>query len=105
MRASSHARKVQQVEATTSAAPPPRQAEAEARFARQFIRPMLTIGDACGLHDAIHLLRPKTIVALRSEWSPEVDGEPGRAKRPAEDTTRPDLVVALDVMNIPPDPA
>jgi hypothetical protein len=56
---------------------------------RQFIRPMLTIGDACGLHDAIHLLRPKTIVALRSEvvargrWRARTGQAAGRRHNPA----------------------
>lgn len=80
------------MEATTSVAAPSAQAEAEARFARQFIKPMLTIADARGLGEAVPWLRPKTIIAVPTE-------------RSSDDTARPDLVVALDVMGTSQDPA
>src|SRR4051812_30874466 len=91
-----------QVEATTSAAPLPAEGEAEARFASQFIQPRLTIADACGLQTPMHWLRPKAVIDLQSALSSAVAGDP---ERWPENATRPDLVVAFDIMDKLPDPA
>jgi hypothetical protein len=92
------------VKAPTSPEPPPDRGEAEARFASQFIRPMLAIGDACGLQGAMHNLRPKTVIGLQNELSSPADGDREHAQRASENASRPDLVVAFDVMDRFPDP-